>query len=364
MKIFLSTIVMFCETETRLNPRILKRKTGINMLRKSLRSSKFRHFLRKNPSIKAYFIKLMHKIRNERDKTGGTSEAAYCYSVWMRHASMIYKHLPDFRFHSILELGPGDTLGVGIAALLGGAKRYVAVDAQNYVNLNLCCAHEKELKRLYAEKSAIPNGGRFADVHPVLERYDFPEDIFQAYGAITQSKWLDPYPSGLISVGQGLESFRSGDNYINYRAPCSPNEISNYVEDNTICLCLSQAVMEHVEDPQVAYSKMFKALRHGGVMSHQVDFKSHGTSYDWNGHWVYNDRQWQIARDRKTFRDINRISLSGHLNLIENAGFKIQYVKKVKMKSDISKFDLHDDYKNLTDSDLVTSGAYILATKP
>jgi len=336
---------------------------AINILKQSLRSNTFRYVLRKNPFIKAHFIKLMHKIRNEHDETGGTSEASYCYSVWMRHASMIYEQLPDFRFNSVLEFGPGDTFGVGMAALMGGAKRYVAIDAQSYVRIELCRAHESKLKTMYSRKSTIPHGDNFADVRPVLKNYDFPQHILEAYGVLKESEWVDRFPAGLLSK-KSLDSFQSGDGIIQYAAPCLPNELGAHVQDSSICLCLSQAVMEHVQDPQVAYTAMFEALRPGGVISHQIDFKSHGTSYDWNGHWVYSERQWSIARDRKTFRDINRLSLSDHLKLMKEAGFKIWNVKRVEMHSDLSRSELHDSFKHLTDDDIVTSGAHVIAIKP
>lgn len=333
------------------------------LLKNLLQSNTFRYFLRRNPAITAYIIKLIHKIRNERDETGGTSDATYCYSVWMRHVSMIYDQLPNFRFNSVLEFGPGDTFGVGIAALLGGAKRYVSVDAQSYVRIELCRAHENKLKSMYTRKSAIPHGGNLANVYPVLKNYDFPEHILKAYGVLKKSKWVDPFPRGLLSDNT-LDGFQSGNSIIQYAAPCLPSELGAHVEGSSICLCLSQAVMEHVQDPKAAYTAMFEALRPGGMVSHQIDFKSHGTSYDWNGHWVYSERQWSIARDRKTFRDINRLSLSDHLKLMKEVGLKIQTVKRVEMHSDLCRSELHDSFKHLTDEDIVTSSAHIIATKP
>ena len=53
--------------------------------------------------------------------TGGTDSARYCYTIWLRHLSILYKNgftkIPD----TIAELGPGDSIGTGLAGLLSGS---------------------------------------------------------------------------------------------------------------------------------------------------------------------------------------------------------------------------------------------------
>src|SRR5689334_17334685 len=53
--------------------------------------------------------------------TKGTDQARYCYSVWLRHLSLAAANGLDTDPKSVAELGPGDSIGIGIAAVLTGA---------------------------------------------------------------------------------------------------------------------------------------------------------------------------------------------------------------------------------------------------
>src|SRR5690242_13726234 len=51
-------------------------------------------------------------------KTGGSASARYCYSVWLRHLSMLHESALPTMFETTAELGPGDSLGIGLATML------------------------------------------------------------------------------------------------------------------------------------------------------------------------------------------------------------------------------------------------------
>ena len=67
-------------------------------------------------------------------RTGGTESARYCYSVWLRHLIMAYKNGLKSHPQIIAELGPGDSLGMGLAALLSGAELYYGFDVVRYAH--------------------------------------------------------------------------------------------------------------------------------------------------------------------------------------------------------------------------------------
>ena len=67
-----------------------------------------------------------------KGKTGGSNSAYYCYGVWLKHLTLLwengYRSLPV----TVAALGPGDSIGTGLAALLSGANNYYALDVKKY----------------------------------------------------------------------------------------------------------------------------------------------------------------------------------------------------------------------------------------
>jgi hypothetical protein len=55
--------------------------------------------------------------------TGGTDSARYCNSVWLRHLVTLSRNGLGAVPRVVAELGPGDSLGIGLAALLSAQRR-------------------------------------------------------------------------------------------------------------------------------------------------------------------------------------------------------------------------------------------------
>ena len=82
----------------------------------------------------------IRRVILRRPSTGGartprTSELApYNYGVWLRH--MIEAHAQGLPCEplTVCEIGPGKTIGAGLAALISGADRYIAIDGKSAWN--------------------------------------------------------------------------------------------------------------------------------------------------------------------------------------------------------------------------------------
>jgi SAM-dependent methyltransferase len=284
--------------------------------------------------------------------TGGTDSARYCYSVWLRHIIKTRPFKPFDSIRTILELGPGDSLGIGLCALLSGIKNYIAFDVKAHSEPIRNRAILSELIDLFSEKNPIPNGNEFPDIKPYLDKYEFP-------------KWLSDYLPEFSNIDitpmlEALKTIEKTPSPIRY---ITPETADKKLPSNSVDLIYSQAVLEHVDDLEPVYKNCLNWLSPGGIMSHQIDFRSHGTALVWNGHWTYSSLLWRMMRGRRPYL-INREPLSTHLRLMREAGFEIILVERHKTKSNLKTKQLAKAFSNLDQDDLTTSGAYIIAQKP
>jgi hypothetical protein len=121
--------------------------------------------------------------------------------------------------------------------------------------------------------------------------------------------------------------------------------------------------MEHVTDLATAYGVLFAMLRPGGWMSHQIDFRAHGTATAWNGHWQYSETAWKLLVGRRPFL-INRAPCSTHVERIKAAGFDIVRRMDNPRNDGLPRSRLARRWQHLADADLHCSGTFIVARKP
>ena len=93
-------------------------------------------------------------IYNFHKHTGGSCNARYCYVVWLTHLTYAFQNGVTKIPKHIVELGPGDTLGTGFAALITGADKYYALDIVRYTNVEESLKIFDELVLLF--KNSIP----------------------------------------------------------------------------------------------------------------------------------------------------------------------------------------------------------------
>ncbi len=290
-------------------------------------------------------------------RTGGTDSARYCYSVWLRHLVMVHGAGLDTAPAVVAELGPGDSIGTDLAALLSGAEKYYALDVVKYANTQANLDIFDELVSLFVERRPIPGRDEFPAITPHLPSCEFPRDILTdaRLGEALAPSRVQEIRNAIIN----LNSVSEGDVEIRYFAPWCDDGV---IEAGSVDMIFSQAVLEHVDDLAGTYGALYRWLKSGGFMSHQIDFASHGLSKHWNGHWAYSDLVWKLIHGRRTWL-INREPYSTHRDLIEKNGFEIVHELKGADASGIAKGRLARRFRSISDDDFKTRTVYVLARK-
>ena len=108
---------------------------------------------------------------------GDTSSARYCYSVWLRHLVMAAANGFKVPPRVVAELGPGDSLGLGLCTLLSGAERYHAFDVVQHAQVKRNLQVLDELIALFKARADIPGPAELPEVLPLLPSYSFPAHV-------------------------------------------------------------------------------------------------------------------------------------------------------------------------------------------
>ncbi len=285
-----------------------------------------------------------------RDK-GGTDSARYCYSIWLRHMVMAYKNGLNPYPKVIAELGPGNSLGTGLAALISGTEKYFAFDIVEHANTerNLCIFDE--IINLFKNKVPIPESDEFK---PKLDTYKFPSYIYKDEYL---NKALED--DRIQQIRNSIKNPNTTNSIIQYQVPWYDSSI---LKKESVDMIYSQAVLEHIDNLKNTYHTMRLWLRTNGFISHQIDFRCHGMADEWNGHWCYSDSMWKLIRGKRPFL-LNRETHSTHLKLLAEEGFKILCNQTIKSYSSIKRNKLAEKFKYISDDDLKISGAFIQAIK-
>lgn len=288
------------------------------------------------------------------NRTGGTIESRYCYSVWMRHLinwGDFNNGIPE----NVLELGPGDSLGIGLASLLSGSRHLFALDVVKYWDNKRNLEIFEELVELFRSKTDIPEKAEYPMLKSSIENCEFPSGILS-------DDWLNETlaEDRLNAIRKEIMNIDNPTNsFIKYFIPWNGPGI---IDANTIDFIYSETVLQHVENLDEVYSAMKKWLRPSGLMSHSIDFGSMNTIESWNGHWTFSDFEWKIVKGGKIFL-INREPFSKHIELQSKYGFEILINTPIKRENKITRNHLSPKFRNLSEEDITTSGTYILSKK-
>jgi len=295
-----------------------------------------------------------HLLGLLRRNGGGTDSARYCYSVWLRRLVMAKRYGLDPYPKVVAELGPGDSLGVGLAALISGCDKYFAFDVVEYASAERNIKIFDELVKLFKNKDPIPGDDEFPEVKPRLETYDFPVDILdddRLQRVLEKSR--------LARIKDSISDSNMKNLFVQYKVPWYGYII---LEKESVDMIYSQAVLEHVDDLRGTYRSMYSWLKQSGYVSHQIDFRCHGTADEWNGHWAHSDFMWKLIRGKRPYL-INRAPHAAHISILIEEGFKIVCDKKNTSESRFTLSQLAPQFRSISDDDLIISGAFIQGVK-
>ncbi len=295
-------------------------------------------------------LPMVNTWRQRHVATGGSDSARYCYTVWFRHLMMLSQYGFQIRGAHIGELGPGDSIGTGLMALLSGAESYTGLDVVPYsaqANLSRLFA---ELVQLYGRREAIPDDNEFPKVRPRLARYDFP---------VSTVEW----PASTEKIARVQACLRSGVNSSQMVSYIAPWTSENAIAAASLDLLFSQGVLQQVDTLKETYQAMFAWLKPGGYASHTIGCWAAYLSPYWNGLWAYDDWQWRLVRGRREYL-FNREPLSTHLRYATNVGFEVVAQVREYGNDGLPLTALSRKFQALDEEDLRTRGALVILRKP
>jgi hypothetical protein len=300
------------------------------------------------------FVPGAHRIFS-RHGTGGTESASYCYAVWLKHLTFLWQNNMRSMPRTIAELGPGDSLGVGLAAILSGVNSYYALDVIRFSNPARNLKIFDQLVALLKARAPRPSKG-WPDSDAQRDNQLFPRHILtdELLEASLREERLDLIRAALVNPASN-----GGEVSIKYMVPWLDERV---IEKESVDIILSHAVLEHVADLETTYRALYSWLKAGGIMSHQIDFTSHGFTEKWNGHWACSEALWKIVIGRRPIL-INRQPSSSHVKFMERNGFRIICHLKHHRSDGIGRSQLSSTWRELSDDDLTCSGDFIQAQK-
>jgi len=288
-----------------------------------------------------------------RTAAAGTDSAAYCYGVWIKHLALLSAAGMSAPPRSVLELGPGASLGTGLAALLSGAERYHAIDALAHLRPGANLSVFSSLTALFRARAPVRPG-----FPPIAEHLD--ERGFLS--GVLRDDRLDAalHPERLDRIVRSIGELEAGgrDGMLRYSTWDAPDPLP----ERPVDLLFSHVVLNQVRDLDDVYKACGLSVARGGWTSHQIDFSCFNSAREWNGHLAYGDLAWKVLSGRRPYF-VNRARLGHHLALFERHGFDVIRVIRGHGEEGIQRARLSPRFRAVTDEDLATQAAFVIARK-
>lgn len=253
---------------------------------------------------------------------GVTESVAYVVTVFEDYFQFSNIQQQEFEGKMVLEIGPGDSLGVASLMIGLGVRQIVCIDRFfTYRDPN------KERAILAA----------LVEAAPPLAKARMNRCLDNDYGIVGDTiRYLPDLPIEKAADTIGAVRF-------------------DYI--------ISRAVLEHVYDIEKTYACCRKLMRDGGRMIHKVDLQNHS---DIELHplqfLTYSEGLWRLMSSN--ISRVNRCRWPQHKAALEKNGFVVEKFEPTKMLS-VSQVQsirsrLCSPFREMTDEDLSLGGFFVL----
>lgn len=233
----------------------------------------------------------------------------------------------DFKGKTVLEIGPGNSLCMGLFFLSMGAKKVYIVD---------------RFKHLFWDKKDILFHRTF--VSEIVSK-DFP---FQ--GVIEKAMTMEDRG---ITLNPNLIEYRIGDVA---RLP---------LENSCVDFAFSNAVLEHVHQPEQVINELARVTRPGGWGSHEIDLRDHFFKATPLRLLGYSDALWNLMTSYRPGY-ANRLRFSDYIKLFEKHSFnviKLTYTRELENDQLPKDLKLNRKFRNYSPEELKILAFWVLLKK-
>ena len=170
----------------------------------------------------------------------------------------------------------------------------------------------------------------------------------------------------------GAMSFESALTELNCRYLAPFDLLSNGLQEHSIDIITSRAVLEHV--PPMIIRNMFhecnRLLRYGGVMCHIIDNSDHWEHFDKSisrlNFLKYSQRTFNFFSSMNPLDFQNRLRHSQYKKMIGDAGFRVVYDESPpdeKAMAALDSLKIHPSFGQFSKKDMAVLSSYFVAVK-
>lgn len=136
---------------------------------------------------------------------------------------------------------------------------------------------------------------------------------------------------------------------------CKAEELG--LPDGSIDFCISRVVLEHVKNLEEFSRELWRVLKPGGVMLHEIDFKDHDDVSSVSFEFLRHSKEEWAALDKIT----NLWRVNDFVALWESVGFRVEVLSRDVRR--VPPARLHPSWQGYAEEDLYCYGAILRATK-